>query len=112
MLFTLHAPHKLQDDNIDEGAVIDGTASITSYTIIVCSNYDSNGSCGSVDIPASSCVGRSCIYVLDSLNKTYLSNSTQIILTAFATNLFGHGLPSSPMFVGVYLNHVCETVTV
>ena len=82
--------------------IIKGTGSriLLSYTIVY---SDSNGSClGSVDVLASSFVGKNCIYVLDTTNESCVLNSSQITLTSFATNFFGKGLQSEPKFVGGY----------
>ena len=63
---------------------------------------DSNHSCASAKIPASSCVEESCIQVIDILNRSCLMNSAQITVKAFASNFFGKGLQSTPIIIGEY----------
>lgn len=91
----------IQDSfNISEG--IDGSA--TSYTVIISSD-SSNDTCGSANIPISSCVDRVCKYTFKNLSSPscheYNDFSRKLSVTVFASNILGNGLPSVPSFVGM-----------
>ena len=85
--------------SIAEG--IDG--SVNSYT------FDfrfSNSNCGSIQsntVSVSSCESEVCSYMLETLassTKSCFDRSSQVMLTVFASNILGDGLPSNISYIG------------
>ena len=77
--------------NITDG--FDGSA--TSYTISY-TDLTSGYICGSTTIPASACENGVCSDWFD-ISSSLCTQSTNITVTAFATNLLGDGPPSQPI---------------
>ena len=97
LILYIYAHTYVQDSfNISNG--IDG--SVTSYTITI---FSSTGeSCDSITLQASTCREEICNYRLENLTSSCYSSSSQIMLTVFASNIIGDGLPSEPIFVGMF----------
>ena len=94
----IHACTYIQDSfNISDG--IDG--SVTSYTITI---FSSTGeSCDSITLQASTCGEEIYNYRLENLTSSCYSSSSQVMLTVFASNIIGDGVPSVPTFVGMFV---------
>ena len=60
----------------------------------------SSTSCGIETIQAASCVDRACLSHLQ-LSDNACSNSSNITVTVFATNILGNGPLSKPVFVEI-----------
>ena len=89
---TLQNPINISDD-------VDGSAS--SYTITYYSLF-SGSICGRATIPVPSdfCVNGICRHVFDS-SSSVCNDVTQFYVTAYATNVFGDGTPSTPIYVNM-----------
>ena len=88
---------------------VDIIVSVVSYTVIY-SDFVSDSSCSSVEIPATSCVRTLCIQVIENFNSSCLLNSPKLNLTTYATSIFGHVLPSVPTIIGMYMSFILRII--
>ena len=79
--------------------------SVQNYTVTY---FDSTfgSSCGTANIPASSCVGGMCTHYFDILNSSSCPPSTTIIVSVVASNVLGSSPPSSPLIRGIINRHI------
>ena len=68
-------------------------------TLITINYYDATlgTMCGSTNIPASLCE-TDCVHVFN-ISLSLCPPTVNINITAFATNIFGNGLPSEPIMI-------------
>ena len=97
IIFKLFSVILFQDSfSISEG--IDG--SVKTYTFNL--TY-SNSECSHnlKTVPVSSCESEVCSYTLESLaSLSCFDRSSQVMLTVFASNILGDGLPSNVSYIG------------
>ena len=92
-LLILQSPINISDRGID------GSAS--SYTITYYSFF-SGSICGRATIPVPSdfCIDGICRHVFDS-SSSVCNAVTHFVITAYATNVFGDGPTSSPVYINI-----------
>ena len=98
IIFKLFCVILFQDSfSISEG--IDG--SVKTYTF----NFTySNSKCGHAleTVPITSCENEVCSYTLETLDSlSFFYRSSQVMLTVFASNVLGDGLPSNLSYIGI-----------
>ena len=76
---------------------IDG--SITNYTITY-SDSTFGSSCGTVNIPASSCISETCTHYFDIFKSSSCPPSTAVTVSVVAANFLGSGRSSPPLVRG------------